>query len=114
MKHLKSLNKKAQRLDAAQGKPEDTAATVIPSVGCPLGCNFCSTSAMFGGKGETLVLNANNNLVKYVLDNPDGENTPTICCQLYDLAVLANRPLSADAMTKFVARSNEILSILAK
>lgn len=70
--------------------------------------------AMFGGKGETLVLNANNNLVKYVLDNPDGENTPTICCQLYDLAVLANRPLSADAMTKFVARSNEILSILAK
>lgn len=36
----------------AQGKPEDTAATVIPSVGCPLGCNFCSTSAMFGGKGR--------------------------------------------------------------
>ena len=70
--------------------------------------------SMFDGKGETLVLNANNNLVKYVLDNPDGENTPTICCQLYDLAVLANRPLSADAMTKFVARSNEILSILAK
>jgi radical SAM superfamily enzyme YgiQ (UPF0313 family) len=29
-----------------------TAATVIPSVGCPLGCNFCSTSAMFGGKGR--------------------------------------------------------------
>ena len=37
---------------AAQGKPEETAATVIPSVGCPLGCNFCSTSAMFGGKGR--------------------------------------------------------------
>ncbi|MCC7087103.1 MAG: cobalamin-dependent protein [Pirellulales bacterium] len=36
----------------AQGKPEDTAATLIPSVGCPLGCNFCSTSAMFGGKGK--------------------------------------------------------------
>jgi radical SAM superfamily enzyme YgiQ (UPF0313 family) len=33
------------------GKGE-TAATVIPSVGCPLGCNFCSTSAMFGGKGR--------------------------------------------------------------
>jgi B12 binding domain/Radical SAM superfamily len=30
----------------------DVAATVIPSVGCPLGCNFCSTSAMFGGKGN--------------------------------------------------------------
>jgi radical SAM superfamily enzyme YgiQ (UPF0313 family) len=32
--------------------PEDIAATLIPSVGCPLGCNFCSTSAMFGGKGR--------------------------------------------------------------
>ena len=33
-------------------KPGDVAATLIPSVGCPLGCNFCSTSAMFGGKGK--------------------------------------------------------------
>ena len=33
-------------------KPGDVAATVIPSVGCPMGCNFCSTSAMFGGKGK--------------------------------------------------------------
>lgn len=32
--------------------PGDTAATLIPSVGCPMGCNFCSTSAMFGGKGH--------------------------------------------------------------
>ena len=65
-------------------------------------------------QGRNTGIKCQNNLVKYVLDNPDGENTPTICCQLYDLAVLANRPLSADAMTKFVARSNEILSILAK
>ena len=71
--------------------------------------------SMFGqGEGETLILNSNNKLVKYVLDNPDNDNTATICCQLYDLAVLANRPLSADAMTKFIARSNEILGILAK
>ncbi len=71
--------------------------------------------SMFGqGEGETLILNSNNKLVKYVLDNPDNENTATICCQLYDLAVLANRPLSADAMTEFIARSNEILSILTK
>jgi molecular chaperone HtpG len=67
---------------------------------------------MFGGEGETLILNANNKLVKYVLDNPEGENTNTICCQLYDLAVLANKPLSAEAMTKFVARSNEILGMI--
>ena len=71
--------------------------------------------SMFGqGEGETLILNSNNKLVKYVLDNPDSDNTATICCQLYDLAVLANRPLSAEAMTKFIARSNEILGILAK
>ena len=71
--------------------------------------------SMFGqGEGETLILNSNNKLVKYVLDNPDSDNTATICCQLYDLAVLTNRPLSAEAMTKFIARSNEILGILTK
>ena len=35
-------------------KPGDVAATLIPSVGCPLGCNFCATSAMFGGKGNVV------------------------------------------------------------
>ncbi len=68
--------------------------------------------SMFGGEGETLVLNANNKLVKYVLDNPEGENTSMICCQLYDLAVLANKPLEAERMTEFVARSNQILGML--
>jgi Radical SAM superfamily/B12 binding domain len=32
----------------------DTAATIIPSVGCPLGCNFCTTSSFFGGKGKSV------------------------------------------------------------
>ncbi len=68
--------------------------------------------SMFGGDGETLVLNASNKLVKYVLDNPEGEHTDKICCQLYDLAVIANKPLSPEAMTAFVARSNEILGLL--
>ncbi len=36
----------------AREKKGDTAAILIPSVGCPMGCNFCSTSAMFGGKGH--------------------------------------------------------------
>ena len=67
---------------------------------------------MFGDEGETLVLNANNKLVKYLLDNPEGDNSEIICCQLYDLAVLANKPLDAEAMTKFVSRSNEILGML--
>ncbi len=69
---------------------------------------------MFGGAGETLVLNANNNLVQYVLDNPEGDNTNTICEQLYDLALLAHAPLAPEAMNKFITRSNEILSILTK
>ncbi len=66
------------------------------------------------GEGQTLVLNANNELVKYVLDNPEGENTEMFCQQIYDLALLANMPLSADAMTKFVERSNTIMKLLAK
>ncbi|MBO4996720.1 MAG: molecular chaperone HtpG [Lachnospira sp.] len=71
--------------------------------------------AMFGGaEGETLVLNANNNLVQYVLENKEGENTELICKQLYDLATLSNHPLSADAMTEFIARSNQILEVLTK
>ncbi len=69
---------------------------------------------MFGGNGQTLVLNANNTLVQYVLENPEGENTSTICEQLYDLALLAHSPLAPEAMTKFITRSNEILSIMAK
>lgn len=71
-------------------------------------------SSMFGGSGQTLVLNANNNLVQYILENPEGENTKTVCEQLYDLALLAHAPLDAEAMTKFIARSNEILSLMTK
>ena len=69
--------------------------------------------SMFGLEdGETLVLNANNNLVKYVIEHPDGEHTDLICKHLYDLAELANKPLDAESMTKFIARSNEILGLL--
>ena len=68
---------------------------------------------MFGG-GETLVLNSANKLVQYILDNKDGENVELFCKQLYDLAMIANKPLSAEEMTEFVARSNEIMMLLAK
>ena len=67
---------------------------------------------MFGGAGETLILNANNALVKYIVDNKESENVPMICEQLYDLASLQNAPLSPEAMTKFVARSNDIMMLL--
>ncbi len=70
--------------------------------------------SMFGGQGQTLVLNANNDLVKYVLANKDGENTPIICQQLYDLALLSHAPLTPEQMTAFIARSNKIMELLAK
>ena len=69
---------------------------------------------MFGNEGETLVLNANHPLVSYIMENKDGENTKMICEQLYDLAMLQNAPLSPEAMTKFIARSNDIMLLLAK
>ena len=71
--------------------------------------------SMYGGGSdmfpaeETLVLNANNGLVKYVLANKDGEKTPMLCEQLYDLAKLAHGSLSPERMTKFIARSSEIM-----
>ena len=64
---------------------------------------------MFGAEGQTLVLNANNDLVKYVAEHTDGENTKIICEQLYDLAKLAHGSLSPERMTKFIARSSEIM-----
>ena len=70
--------------------------------------------AMFGGDGCTLVLNANNALVQYVLDNKEGEHTPIICKQLYDLALLAHGTLPGDKMTEFITRSNEVLKLLTK
>ena len=61
---------------------------------------------------ETLVLNANNSLVKYVLAHKDGEYTAKICEQLYDLAKLAHGSLTPERMTKFIARSGEIMMLM--
>ena len=69
--------------------------------------------SMFGGN-ETLVLNANNELVQFVAANKDSDKVPMICEQLYDLAMIAHKPLAPEAMTKFIARSNEILKLFAK
>ena len=68
--------------------------------------------SMFSGN-ETLVLNVNNKLVQYILDHKDGEHVPMFCKQLYDLAMLSNQPLSPEAMTAFINRSNEVMMILA-
>lgn len=63
---------------------------------------------------QTLTLNANNELVKYILENKDSENVPMFAEQLYDLALISNQPLSVDAMAKFVKRSNDIMLLLTK
>ena len=68
---------------------------------------------MFGGQ-ETLVLNANHPLVKYLAENKDSDKAPVICEQLYDLAMLSHKQLSPDEMTKFVQRSNDVLMMLTK
>lgn len=64
--------------------------------------------------GITLTLNANHKLVQYIFENKDSENVPVICEQLFDLARLSHKPLEPEAMTKFIARSNEIMMLLAK
>jgi len=66
----------------------------------------------FGEDAETLVLNANHILVQYIIEHQDDKNSQMICEQLYDLAKLQNAPLTADAMTKFVSRSNDIMMML--
>ena len=69
--------------------------------------------SMFG-TSSTLVLNANNALVKYLFEHPEGEHTNMICEQLYDLAMISQQPLNPDEMTRFIQRSNDIMMILAK
>ena len=68
---------------------------------------------MFGGQ-ETLVLNINHPLVKFLAENQESEHTAVICEQLYDLAMISHKQLSPDEMTKFVQRSNDILMLLTK
>ena len=70
--------------------------------------------SMFGGEGETLVLNANHPLVKYVFEHKKSKNASVICEQLYDLAMLSHKPLAPEEMTKFIERSNEIMLLLTK
>lgn len=66
------------------------------------------------GNDATLVLNANHPLVQYVLVNKEGEHTNLFCKQLYDLALLGNKPLNPEEMTEFIKRSNEIMILLTK
>ncbi len=64
--------------------------------------------------GQTLVLNANNELVKYVMNNRKSKKIQMFCSQLYDLALIAHQPLAPEKMTEFIKRSNEIMLELTK
>ncbi|MDO5589709.1 MAG: molecular chaperone HtpG [Lachnospiraceae bacterium] len=66
------------------------------------------------GGESSLILNANHPLVQYIVDHKDSENASVICKQLYDLAMLAHKPLNPEEMTAFVKRSNEIMMLLTK
>ena len=65
--------------------------------------------SMFGGEGETWVLNANHPLVKELLENNHEELFDMICEQLYDLASISHGPLSPERMSAFIKRSNELM-----
>ena len=69
--------------------------------------------SMFGSQA-TLVLNVNHPLVKFLVEHKRSKNVPIICKQLYDLAMLAHKPLNPEEMTAFVQRSNEIMMLLTK
>ena len=71
-------------------------------------------SGMDMGGDSTLILNANHPLVQFVVENKDNEHVSVICKQLYDLAMLAHKPLNPEEMTAFVQRSNEIMMLLTK
>ena len=62
--------------------------------------------------GQTLILNANHELVKYLLANAEGDKTDLFCKQLYDLAMISHQPLEAEKMSEFIERSNEIMMML--
>ena len=69
--------------------------------------------SMFGTQA-TLILNANHPLVQFLVEHKRSKNVPIICKQLYDLAMLAHKPLSPEEMTAFVQRSNDIMMLLTK
>lgn len=76
--------------------------------------NMLGGAMPFGDDDETLVLNINNTLVKFLLDSEKGENTKLLCEQLYDLALLSCKGLDAAKMTEFVTRSNKIMELIIK
>ena len=70
-------------------------------------------TSMFGND-ETLCLNANHKMVRYIFKHPKDKNIKDFANQLYDLARIMNGPISADEMTTFLKRSNDIMLLLTR
>ncbi len=118
----KVLNKEKLEVKVEKIKSEKVAAMITLSEESRRMQDMMKMYAMNGmdmgndmfGAGETLVLNANHALVKFLFENPKSDKAGLICEQLYDLASLAHKPLEPEAMTRFVERSNEIMMLLTK
>lgn len=116
----KALNKEKLEVRVEKLKNEEVSSMITLSEESRRMQDMMKMYNMYGmdpsmfGSNETLVLNANHTLVKYILENKDSKNVPMLCEQLYDLAMLCHKPLEPEAMTKFISRSNQIMTLLAK
>lgn len=116
----KALNKEKLEVKVLKLKNEKVSSMITLSEESRRMQDMMKMYNMYGmdpnmfGSSETLVLNANNKLVQYIFENEDSQYVPLFCSQLFDLALLSHKPLEAEAMTNFIARSNEIMEILAK
>ncbi|MCR5785225.1 MAG: molecular chaperone HtpG [Eubacterium sp.] len=115
----KALSKDDLKVEVQKLKDENISSVITLSEESRRMADMMKMYSMGGGmpdfgRDETLTLNANNALVKYIFENPEGENAEVFCKQLYDLARLSNAPLSPEEMTEFVKRSNEVMLLLAK
>lgn len=109
------LGDETLKIEVQSLKKEDTSAVILLSEESrrmqemyrSYGQQFAGMSEMF--KEEfTLVLNANNGLIKKV-DTLSGEDRKMVCEHIYDLAMLCHKPLSGEQMTKFIERSNKLM-----
>ena len=116
----KALNNEKLEVKVEKLKNENVASMVTLSEQARRMQEMMKMYNMYGmdagmfGTDVTLVLNANHPLVQYVLNNKDGEHVNLFCQQLFDLAMLSNKPLNPEEMTAFISRSNEIMMLLTK
>ncbi|MCP4050347.1 MAG: molecular chaperone HtpG [bacterium] len=108
----KSLNNDKLKIQAQRLKNENVSAIVLESEQAK---RMKTMSAMMKGAltdmfdDLTLVLNTNNNIIKYISGLQNQEKKDKLCKQIYDLALMSQRQLSGDALQNFISRSNELM-----